>query len=602
MARVIRGVSAVLLCLFLGGCGSDEPNDPGDTPTPGIELLSPGWTKVEPGGRTMCARGTPWEFYVRPGTVNKVVVELEGGGACWDYLSCAPELKIFVDWLRIPPAMADESVATGILDHADLRNPFRDWHHVYVPYCTGDLAWGDSDHEYALNGDKYTVNHRGAVNVQAVLDWLKENLPRPEDVLVTGSSAGSYASIMWTPHFARQYPAANITQLGDSGAGAFGESAVPKAKAAWGMEASFPSFIDGADLSSVTKLSQLYALVAKGYPKAQLAEFNRTYDWNQTHFSGLSGGASDPIEWSAAMQSTVSEITDVTPGFRSYRASGWSHSVIEFAQLYTMSSGGEALTDWISALIGRTAESVECGAHCGGPWETSGDHGWECLSTTPEPASLQTDLELPLAFVHYHPPDYAPLPGLAIKACASNDAECLSPLDQTTANSVGHAVLHLPAGPDGFLGFLDIGGTDTAERLYFLPGARNSLYGPIADTQVYGMPSVSEMIGLAANVGVTYDPSQGFLTVYAFDCNLSWRTDVTTDLDGAPPTAFVGPASYVPSTKPASIAMWINVSPGAHTLHAFAPGSSTPMATLDVDVRAGTHTVIAGLGPATAQP
>lgn len=39
-------------------------------------------------GDTICARGTSYAFFFRRGTVNKLVVEFEGGGACWDKETC----------------------------------------------------------------------------------------------------------------------------------------------------------------------------------------------------------------------------------------------------------------------------------------------------------------------------------------------------------------------------------------------------------------------------------------------------------------------------------------------------------------------------------
>lgn len=117
-------VAPVLAATLLTcGCSDDDPEK--TEPTVDIEQLPRGWNKIEPGGRTMCARGTPWEFYVRPGNVNKVVVEYEGGGACWDFFSCLEGANIFVDFLRIPPEMEDEGVARGTLDTPTPETPSR---------------------------------------------------------------------------------------------------------------------------------------------------------------------------------------------------------------------------------------------------------------------------------------------------------------------------------------------------------------------------------------------------------------------------------------------------------------------------------------------
>ena len=47
------------------------------------------WQAVAPGGATACSHGTPYTFFVSPGTVNKLLVEFEGGGCCFDALTCA---------------------------------------------------------------------------------------------------------------------------------------------------------------------------------------------------------------------------------------------------------------------------------------------------------------------------------------------------------------------------------------------------------------------------------------------------------------------------------------------------------------------------------
>jgi hypothetical protein len=54
----------------------------GTSTTPQTPTLSAGWTKIEPGGETICSTGTPYAYYVHPGTVNRLVVYFDGGGAC----------------------------------------------------------------------------------------------------------------------------------------------------------------------------------------------------------------------------------------------------------------------------------------------------------------------------------------------------------------------------------------------------------------------------------------------------------------------------------------------------------------------------------------
>src|SRR5687768_15826477 len=62
---------------------------------PTLPTLAPGWTEFLPGGETICSRGTPYAYYVRPGTVNRVVIDFIGGGACWNQLTCSVANQIF---------------------------------------------------------------------------------------------------------------------------------------------------------------------------------------------------------------------------------------------------------------------------------------------------------------------------------------------------------------------------------------------------------------------------------------------------------------------------------------------------------------------------
>ncbi|MCL4751035.1 MAG: hypothetical protein KJ015_12775 [Myxococcales bacterium] len=70
---------------------------------------------------------------MRPGKVNRVVVEFRGGGACWNAVTCFPDARLFEETATAEPWVADESKAVGIYDHSRDDNPFKDWHHVYIP-------------------------------------------------------------------------------------------------------------------------------------------------------------------------------------------------------------------------------------------------------------------------------------------------------------------------------------------------------------------------------------------------------------------------------------------------------------------------------------
>ena len=84
--------STLLLLGFAIGCAPTE-EAPAEMPVASkLDGLEPGWNAIQPGGETVCSDGSPFEFYVRPGSEQardeKVHFYLEGGGACWSGATC----------------------------------------------------------------------------------------------------------------------------------------------------------------------------------------------------------------------------------------------------------------------------------------------------------------------------------------------------------------------------------------------------------------------------------------------------------------------------------------------------------------------------------
>jgi hypothetical protein len=310
------------------------------------------WQKVEPGGQTLCADGSAYQFFVYPGDPAKLLVEFEGGGACWDDTTCGA--PIYTRRITIDPALVEQrGQLVGIYDHKNPDNPFRDWTHVYVPYCTGDLHWGNNTKTYA--GATGTVYHRGAVNAAAALSWAYENVPAPGQVFVTGCSAGGYGSILWSARIMGVYSGASAVQFSDSAAGIVPPGFFTTPLNNWDVSSAWPNFIpslslDRLNVSQVT-LADFYTGVAGYYPLSAFSQFNRTADSTQLFFYALTkGGPATPEEWAAQMQASVASIQSANPNFFAYTASGTQHCVINSAALYSTEVGGVRLVDWLRKL------------------------------------------------------------------------------------------------------------------------------------------------------------------------------------------------------------------------------------------------------------
>ncbi|MFP6630416.1 MAG: hypothetical protein VCC67_15410, partial [Myxococcota bacterium] len=65
------------------------------------------------------------------GTVNKLVIDFEGGGACWNEFTCSVAGAIFNEAVYsgdIVQAALDSGFLGGIYDRTHDANPFKDWY------------------------------------------------------------------------------------------------------------------------------------------------------------------------------------------------------------------------------------------------------------------------------------------------------------------------------------------------------------------------------------------------------------------------------------------------------------------------------------------
>src|SRR5439155_1594875 len=116
--------------------------------------------------------------------------------------------------LRSPPTGSDNpnNVHTGFADLGNPQNPFKDWNIVFVSYCSCDVHFGDAAQDYPPH-----VEHRGYENARVVEKWAREHFVNPDEVFVTGSSAGAYGAWFNAPLHERVWPASKFEVLADAG-------------------------------------------------------------------------------------------------------------------------------------------------------------------------------------------------------------------------------------------------------------------------------------------------------------------------------------------------------------------------------------------------
>jgi hypothetical protein len=327
--------------------------------------------------RPICSTGTPWVFFAKRGTVNKVVMYYQGGGACWNPFTCNPATPTYDTAVTENDDPSD--IDSGFGDLANPDNPFKDWSVVFIPYCTGDVHWGDASFVYSGGGLEFTIEHRGAVNARVAEKWARDHFVMPEEVFVTGSSAGAYGAIASSPYLMEfAWPSSHFAVLGDAGNGVITQDFLVNDIAKWGIERSVPRWIENLDVP-ITELSivDVYTEVARHYPWNRFGTYTTSFDGpsgGQTGFYNIMRNGGNPVaalvwweascEWNAAMRAQNFETFARTPSnFRYYIGTGSRHTMWGNDKVYTDTTGGvPTVKDWIEAMLAGTPEwtNVEC--------------------------------------------------------------------------------------------------------------------------------------------------------------------------------------------------------------------------------------------------
>jgi hypothetical protein len=146
----------------------------------------------------VCIAGTEYSVYTKAKDPKKLLVFLQGGGACWqDFYQCNPFAED-----QAPGEDAAFVGRFGVFDDSQSDNPFADHSIVYMPYCDGSVFGGDNDVQDP-NFYAPTRHHRGLRNVSAGMDVAGEMFPRAKQVTVMGHSAGGVGVASFAPFLAR---------------------------------------------------------------------------------------------------------------------------------------------------------------------------------------------------------------------------------------------------------------------------------------------------------------------------------------------------------------------------------------------------------------
>jgi hypothetical protein len=244
-------------------------------PVPGADAgmsVPAGWNYYNIDG-AVCRDGSPMGIYVRYGSVKKLMMYLEGGGACMSPHFCDHNPKNMNEVFPGGSLNGESfggSLTTqvglqapytdGIFDNTNEANPFKDWSQVYIPYCTGDAHFGTNPSAMLPDGinpfQTNTWHFVGYLNMQKFVGRLVPTFTDVDQVVMTGSSAGGLGAGLNFGMVRDAFGKIPVTLVDDSFPPFLGQEDITPclqaiAKPLWGLDKSLPS--DCADCSDADK-------------------------------------------------------------------------------------------------------------------------------------------------------------------------------------------------------------------------------------------------------------------------------------------------------------------------------------------------------------
>eukprot|EP01098_Paradermamoeba_levis_P002863 TRINITY_DN135_c0_g1_i2.p1 TRINITY_DN135_c0_g1~~TRINITY_DN135_c0_g1_i2.p1 ORF type:complete len:387 (+),score=135.90 TRINITY_DN135_c0_g1_i2:1431-2591(+) len=326
------------------------------TSMPGFNQLERGvWHKIPTGGASICALGAPHYFFVRPSPIgdnSKLLVEFQGGGACFSAATCSNPAFYTID----------TSDALGyIVNKRGLKNesinPFNNWNQVFIPYCSGDLGTGNTVSNY---GQGIVVNHKGAINVKTVLGWVRREITNPARLAVMGCSAGGFSTAFHYWNVRSLYPNALSNGFVDSAVGVSIDPIFVNLLYNANTEIVFPG------VRNAKTTPDWLTAHAAFFPDDTFGTFSRALDEVQVGFTtlflaGLPVPSTYTPQMFAQQVSTLYRTNSARlPNYRYFFKNGTAHCVLNSQLLASETAVGASLSRWIEDIAnGKPVNNVD---------------------------------------------------------------------------------------------------------------------------------------------------------------------------------------------------------------------------------------------------
>ncbi len=285
---------------------------------------------------------------------TRVLIVLEGGGACFDTVSCLGAAN--PDGYGETQFTRDVSgvLRRGILDRSDAANPFADWSFVYVPYCTGDVHGGQNTSGI---GGRYFLGHQ---NFSWYLTRLVPTFPDATEVVLAGRSAGGLGTIVNYPQAANAFGCTPVHVLNDAGGLLPDQYLRPclqsTVREVWNLDPAVPSDCAQCSCPDGGGLVNVLPWAAARYPDRRFAFLTSLEDNTMRSFYGYGYSPrcdfpqNMPGEDYAAGLMGTRELLSGADNFATFYVTGDQHT-FTYQSLGLNSTGGTTLGDWLGLMV-----------------------------------------------------------------------------------------------------------------------------------------------------------------------------------------------------------------------------------------------------------
>lgn len=344
------------------------PQPPAEPPI-GAPVVSNGqaWQWV-PVAESRCMNGTTTGFGVNFSRgSNRLLIVLEGGGACFDAATCAVG-TLHSDGFNEATfrAVLVALGSGGTFNRAANNNPFASWNYAFIPYCSGDIHGGDSERSVVTGR-----THVGYRNMGHFLARIRATFPSMASVVIAGSSAGGFGAAWNYDRTARVFAPTPVHLLDDSGP-IFSSMYLKRClldqfRAAWNLTNTMPAGCAACRAPNASMLDTL-RYVIRSHPDRRFGLVSS--DWDEVIRTFMSYGYSPlcnapgifpPTEFTAALLELRSSVGGEFSTFKTFMIPGNVHTWLMTDLQFATRVDGVSLAEWSGQLAYGDAQWRDVG-------------------------------------------------------------------------------------------------------------------------------------------------------------------------------------------------------------------------------------------------